>query len=96
MDDGNTKAGIEMRRDSRVGINEQVTVELLAGPMVGSGDNLSLQGVYFTTTGPIPVSVRIGDGSVVRGELIRVEAMGDERVGIAVRFLEPVAGLMPD
>ena len=96
MSDGETKAGIEMRRDDRVDIDERVTIELIEGAMVGSGVNVSLQGVYFMTAGPIPVNVRIGDGSVVRGELIRAEAMGDERVGIAVRFLEQVAGLMPD
>lgn len=89
MSDGKAKAGVEMRRDDRIDITDQVTIELLGGPIVGSGCNLSAQGVYFTSDGPIAVIVRIGDGTMVRGELIRAEAMGDDRLGIAVRFLEP-------
>ena len=62
--------------------------------MFGSGENISLQGVYFTTAAKIPVQVRVRDGSVVRGELVRAESMGDGRVGLAVRFVEPDAGIV--
>ncbi len=59
--------------------------------IAGSGQNISPQGVFFTADGALQVRVRLGghDHSV-RGELVRYESMGDGRVGIAIRFLEPL------
>jgi hypothetical protein len=67
-----------------------VTVEIEAGVIAGSGQNISSQGVFFTTDGALPVRVRFdGQEPGVRGELVRYESMGDGRVGVAIRFLEP-------
>lgn len=96
MSEGNTKSGIDLRRDERIDFAEPMTIEFETAPVPGSGENISVQGVYFTTAAAIPVNVRIRDGSVVRGELVRAESMGDGRVGIAVRFSEPSAGLITD
>lgn len=78
----------DARRDPRVPIDEQVTIEFDVARLVGPGQNVSAQGVYFTTHGSLRVQVRIGRSDrVVPGELVRLENMGDGRIGIAVRFL---------
>ncbi len=94
MSDGQTKSGIDLRIHERIDFAEAMTIEFDGNPVTGSGENISVQGVYFTTAATIPVNVRIRDGSIVRGELVRAESMGDGRVGIAVRFREPSAGLI--
>jgi hypothetical protein len=39
------------------------------------------------------VTVRIaGNSQAVRGEVVRFERIGDGRIGIAVRFLDPLPG----
>ncbi|HLQ36805.1 MAG TPA: PilZ domain-containing protein [Planctomycetota bacterium] len=78
------------RQDPRVNMGERVTVTFSAGEMVGSGQNISAQGVFFVAETSIPVMVRIdGVAAPVAGELIRVQAMGEGKLGIAVRFLLP-------
>jgi len=90
MSEPTGKTGIAARRDVRVDLDEGVAIDFAAGSIKGSGQNLSAQGVFFTAAASIPVTVRIdGRDQVVRGELVRVETMGDGRVGIAVRFLQP-------
>ncbi|MBL8727823.1 MAG: PilZ domain-containing protein [Planctomycetes bacterium] len=86
-----TSTGLDNRRGDRLPLEGAVTVELDAGVIAGSGQNISPQGVFFTATGALPVRVRIaGHEHGVRGELVRYESMGDGRVGIAIRFLEPL------
>ncbi|HEX6811837.1 MAG TPA: PilZ domain-containing protein [Planctomycetota bacterium] len=81
---------VEQRQDPRQELQEFVTIEFEAGALVGSGQNISAQGVFFTTTDSLPVTVRIsGKSEVVRAELVRYETLGDGQVGIAVRFLRP-------
>ncbi len=76
-----------LRRDQRVPIDDDVTIELCAQNIVGPGKNVSAQGVYFTTTAAVRVLVRFaGKDQSIPGELVRVESMGDGAVGIAVRF----------
>ena len=49
---------------------------------------MSAQGVYFTTAGAVRVNVQVpGNPVAMAGELVRVESMGDGRLGIAVRFV---------
>ena len=57
---------------------------------MGSGQNISVQGVFFTTADCLPVTVRInGKSETLPAELVRYETLGDGQVGIAVRFLKP-------
>ncbi|MBL8725489.1 MAG: PilZ domain-containing protein [Planctomycetes bacterium] len=92
-----TRTGIEQRVDPRLPLDEAVSIEFPAEPITGSGRNISLQGVFFTAPMAVAVSVRIaGHAEPVPGELVRVETMGDGRVGIAVRFREPQPGLIPN
>ncbi|MCB9887709.1 MAG: PilZ domain-containing protein [Planctomycetes bacterium] len=91
----NKSTSIENRRDPRYELDRQVTLEFAAGAIVGPGENISQQGVFFTTDGKLPVTVRIaGTDVAVQGELVRYEAMGDGRVGIAVRFAAPEPDLL--
>lgn len=80
----------DSRRTERVRLASDVAIDFESATIVGPGENISEQGVYFTATGGVPVTVRIGSGRSVRGRLVRFESMGDGRVGIAVRFDEPV------
>lgn len=90
----NTNAtSADLREFERVDFAQPVSLQI-DGAIAGTGENISLQGVYFTTAQPVAVQVQIEDGSVVQGELVRAESLGDGRVGIAVRFAEPVAGLV--
>ena len=83
------KTGAAARQHARVDLDEHVTIQFEAGSIVGPGQNISAQGVFFTAAASIPVTVRItGRDEAVAGELVRVETMGDGRVGIAVRFVE--------
>lgn len=87
MHETNKSAGIEARREPRVDHDGQVTIELAAVSLVGSGQNISTQGVFFAVDGKLPVVVRIeGKAEPVAGQLVRLESMGDGRIGIAVRF----------
>ena len=95
MSEPAAKTGIEARCDPRVDLGERVTIHFEGGCIVGPGQNLSAQGVFFTAAASLPVTVRIdGRDEVVRGELVRVETMGDGRVGIAVRFVQAHPELM--
>jgi hypothetical protein len=80
----------EQRQVPRHELQETVTIEFKAGALVGSGQNISVQGVFFTTGDCLPVTVRInGKSEPVPAELVRYETLGDGQVGIAVRFLKP-------
>ncbi|MBL8748418.1 MAG: PilZ domain-containing protein [Planctomycetes bacterium] len=79
------------RRAERVPFAGTVAIEFDTTSLVGSGENISNEGVYFTAEGEVPVLVRMGDGgTTVRARLVRFESMGGGRVGIAVRFDAPV------
>jgi|SoiMetStandDraft_5_1073268.scaffolds.fasta_scaffold91723_2 hypothetical protein len=80
----------EQRQVPRHELQESVTIEFKAGALMGSGQNISVQGVFFTTTDSLPVTVRInGKSESLPAELVRYETLGDGQVGIAVRFLRP-------
>ncbi len=95
MDERKAKAGIEGRVAPRVDIESEVTIAFAAGAIAGSGQNLSVQGVFFTADASLPVTVHIAGRGDVRGQLVRLESMGDGRIGIAVRFDEAHPALVP-
>ena len=91
MSQPTTTTSVDQRLNPRHELQESVTIEFEAGSLVGSGQNISVQGVFFTTTDALPVTVRInGKSETVRAELVRYETLGDGQVGIAVRFLKPL------
>ncbi len=95
MPDDPLNTGTEARRDRRIGLDGDVTIRFDAGTLAGSGQNISLQGVFFTADGSLPVTVHVAGRGDVRGQLVRVEAMGDGRFGIAVRFDDVQPALVP-
>jgi hypothetical protein len=77
------------RRNPRLLMEDEVTVTFAADTIKGPGKNISTQGLYFTTAGSLRVQVKVaGSDQPVPAELIRLESMGDGRIGIALRFLD--------
>lgn len=88
-----TNVAADGRRDTRQPLTGEVTVTFPAEAIHGSGQNISSQGLYFTAQGSLRVQVHIeGRAEPVPAELVRVESMGNGRMGVAVRFLEPMGG----
>lgn len=95
MRESETKAGIRGRQSPRVELDAEVTIRFEAKTIVGSGENISVQGVFFTTDGDLPVVVQVAGRDDVRGRLVRLESMGGGRIGIAVRFDDVHPDLVP-
>ncbi len=95
MQDDKNKHSIAGRQAPRVELSDDVRIEFDGGVLSGSGQNISVQGVFFTADASIPVTVHIVGRGAVRGRLVRLESMGDDRIGIAVRFDEEAPALMP-
>lgn len=95
MQERTTQTGIEGRRSPRVDLDGEVQIRFDAGSIAGSGQNISVQGVFFTAKGALPVTVHIAGRGEVRGQLVRLESMGDGQIGIAVRFDEARPDLVP-
>jgi hypothetical protein len=95
MQDDKHKQGIAGRQSPRVDLAEEVRIEFAGGAISGSGQNISVQGVFFTANAAIPVTVHVEGRGEVRGRLVRLESMGDDRIGIAVRFDEDAPALLP-
>ncbi|MGC6486746.1 MAG: PilZ domain-containing protein [Planctomycetota bacterium] len=88
MSDEN-QAAIEGRRAPRVQLDRKVTIRIGDHVLVGNGQNISEQGVFFVAEGRVPVEVEIeGRDGPLTGELVRTENMGAGQLGIAVRFDE--------
>jgi len=86
MNDPNPQTSTD-RRFERVDFERTVTIRIVGGAIVGSGQNVSEQGVFFVTEGSIPVKVEIeGREGALPGKLVRIENMGAGMVGIAVKF----------
>ena len=90
MDDAETNTDLGGRSAPRQGLEGKVTVRFDAGAIVGSGENIADQGVFFTAEGRparSPVEIEGQDGRRV-GELVRVNSMGNGRLGIAIKFVD--------
>lgn len=80
----------ERRQEERQYIGGTVTVRLPAQAVVGPGENVSADGLFFVAEGALLADVTLpGELEVRRGELVRVTAMSEGRVGIAIRFPAP-------
>ena len=86
MNDPDQKTSTD-RRFERVDCDRTVTSRVQGDAIVGSGQNVSEQGVFFVTEGSIPVKVEFeGRDGALPGQLVRIENMGAGMVGIAVKF----------
>ena len=89
------QASNEGRRAKRVDLESKVTIRISDQVLVGNGQNISEQGVFFVAEGRLPVEVQIeGRDGTLAGELVRTENMGSGQLGIAVRFDEAHADLV--
>jgi hypothetical protein len=95
MTESHGQTSVDGRRAARVELDEQVTIRFEAGAITGSGRNISAQGVFFTADAALPVIVQIAGRADVRGRLVRLESMGDGRIGVAVRFDEEAPVFVP-
>ena len=87
MSDSESAEKKETRSAERVGFDGSVSIRVASDAIVGSGQNVSEQGVFFVSETPIKVSVEIGGRDApMTGELVRIENMGAGVVGIAVKF----------
>jgi hypothetical protein len=90
MQERKSKHSVEDRRAPRVELDGAVTIRFEAASIVGSGQNIAEQGVFFTAAGSLPVTVELaGAAGPITGDLVRLESMGDGRIGIAVKFHAP-------
>jgi hypothetical protein len=95
MQDHLAQPGTEARREPRVDIDGGVTIRFEGGTLAGTGQNVSLQGIFFTANGSLPVTVHVAGRGEMRGHLVRVESLGDGSFGIAIRFDDAQPGLVP-
>lgn len=88
MSDERQALPTDVRRSAeRVYMNGAVTIRFATDAIVGSGQNVSAQGVFFVSEGAVPVTVTIeGRDGELSGQLVRVENMGSGQVGLAVKF----------
>ena len=95
MHDSDQQASIHNRRADRVGLDQKVTIRFDNDAIVGSGQNVSDQGVFFVAEGSIQVQVEIeGREGTLPGQLVRIENMDAGSVGIAVKFDTPHTDLV--
>jgi hypothetical protein len=80
------QSSIQGRHNARVELDSGVAIQFDVAGISGAGQNISAQGVFFTAEAALPVTVRIAGRGEVHGTLVRLESMGNGRIGIAVRF----------
>lgn len=84
----NTSVG-ERRRATRRDSDVQLEIQLDAATLRGQAENISTAGVFFFSTDPLTVRVRIRDSASSRdytGKLVRVERMSSDTTGYAIEF----------
>ena len=82
-------ATTERRSQDREPIGSGVAIRIETYQLVGTGQNLSADGVLFVADGTPRVKVLIEGEEPRIGELVRIQKLDEGRVGIAVRFCEP-------
>lgn len=87
MSDLDQNTSTNARSSGRIGFDGAVTIRVDGDVIVGSGQNVSEQGMFFVSETPIKVTVELGGlDAAITGELVRIENMGAGAVGIAVKF----------
>jgi hypothetical protein len=78
----------DRRGSDRVALDSEVSVQFDPTPILGPGQNISPEGVFFVAAGSIRVQVTIsGRDEAYEGELVRLQSMGEGKLGLAVRFI---------
>jgi len=76
------------RRDSnRTPLDGTVTLAFERQDIVGPGENVSDDGVFFVAATSLRVRVKLpGETGWRDGDVVRVQSMGEGQLGFAVRF----------
>lgn len=87
----NSKGLVDERRiGERQPFEGEITIRFLDPVLVGPGENISAEGVFFVADGSVKVEVSTSEGGeVFTGELVRLHKMGEGKTGVAVRFTGP-------
>lgn len=86
------KSTEDRRADDRRTIEGALTVRVDPCEIHGPSQNVSADGVYFTAQADITVEVELPNGTRRRGKILRVGAVRDGELGVAVRFDEALSG----
>ena len=77
----------ERRSQERATIDGTVTVAFADQEVIGPGQNMSDEGVFFIADASLRVKILVhGTEEWREGEVIRVQSMGEGRLGMAIRF----------
>lgn len=75
------------RRGDRRDLTGQVVLQVPAQAVTGTGQNVSEDGIYFLASEGLQVEVHVpGEAEPRRGRLLRLQALGEGRFGLAVKF----------
>jgi len=79
---------LDRRVIERVPMEGSVTVFFDEQQVIGPGQNMSEEGVFFVAEAALRVRVLIDGSDEWRdGEIVRVQSMGEGNLGMAVRFV---------
>lgn len=77
----------ERRSQERAPLCSNVTVAFADQEVIGPGQNMSDEGVFFIADASLRVKIQVEDSEEWReGEVVRVQSMGEGRLGMAIRF----------
>jgi len=91
FDEKSTSIG-ERRRATRRDTDVQLEVEIDARAIRGQAENISTAGVFFFSSDPLSVTVKLRDSAssqTYTGRLVRVERLSQDTTGYAIEFDRP-------
>ena len=70
-------------------LEEEVMIRFEQQDIIGPGQNISEDGVFFVAAAALRVRARLRGADPWReGEVVRVQSMGDGKIGFAVKFTD--------
>ncbi len=82
----------ERRGSDRIPLEGSVSVKIIEKVILGPSRNISQEGIYFIAEAEMPVEVTLPhSGDVLSGKIVRIGAVREGELGIAIRFDENLA-----
>lgn len=78
----------ERRSSDRIPLEGSASVRILESEVIGPSRNISQEGIYFIAEAEMPVEVTLPSKDVLKGKIVRIGAVREGELGIAVRFDE--------
>ena len=89
---GTPATATERRSDGRIEVEGSVCVSIMQADILGPSRNVSREGIYFIAEAELPVEVTLPtSGDKVRGRIVRIGAVRDGEVGVAIKFDVPLS-----